>query len=129
MKRWLAGSLLVVLAGVILAGVLLVSVINGNRDPIAVLQGHGGKIERNDQGDVVELKLAGTNITDTGLVHLKGFTKLEKLNLRFTKITDAGLVHLKGLTNLLQLILTDTQVTYAGVADLKKASPNFYITQ
>ena len=55
MKRWLVGSLLVAFAGV-----LLVIVINSNRDPVAVLEGHGGKIERNDQGDVVALTLGGT---------------------------------------------------------------------
>ena len=95
MKRWLVGALLVALAGVVV-------VIDSNRDPIAILEGHGGKIERNEQGDVVELKLGGTNITDTGLVYLKGFTKLQTLNLYGTQITDAGLVHLKGLqlTNL-----------------------------
>ena len=54
MKRWLVGSLLMAF------GVLLVIVINSNRDPVAVLEGHGGKIERNDQGDVVALTLGGT---------------------------------------------------------------------
>ena len=60
MKRWFAGSLLVVLAGVILAGMLLVGVFNGNRDPIAVLEEFGAlnekfgthTIERNETGEV-----------------------------------------------------------------------------
>jgi hypothetical protein len=59
MKRWLVGSLLVALAGV-----LLVIVINGTRDPIAVLEGHGGKIERNEQGEVVAVYLTDAGVAD-----------------------------------------------------------------
>ena len=40
------------------------------------------------------------------------------------EISDAGLVHLKGLTKLTYLYLTNTQVTDAGIAGLKKALPN-----
>ena len=95
MKRWLVASLLVVLAVV-----LLVIVINSNRDPIAVLEEFGAKIKRNEQGEVVELSLHDTKITDAGLVHLKGLTGLQSLGLSGPKITDAG------------------------VADLQKALPN-----
>jgi len=83
----------------------------------------GAKIERNEQGEVVEVDLGSSRITDTGLVHLKGLTSLQTLNLSGS-ITDSGLVHLKGLTNLQQLYLEDTQITDAGVADLQKALPN-----
>ena len=52
-------------------------------------------------------------------------SKLETLDLGFCrKITDAGLVHLKGMTNLQSLDLGGTKITDAGVADLKKALPN-----
>ena len=44
-------------------------------------------------------------MTDAGLVHLKGLTKLQTLDLGSTKVTDAGLVHLKGLTQLQSLEL------------------------
>jgi hypothetical protein len=47
MKRWLVGILLAALAGV-----LLVVAIDSKRDPIAILERHGGKIERNEQGGV-----------------------------------------------------------------------------
>ena len=63
-------------------------------------------------------------ITDVGLAHLKGLTKLQGLNLTGTQITDAGLVHLKGLTKLWGLNLMDTQITDAGVDELQKALPN-----
>ncbi|MBQ76918.1 MAG: hypothetical protein CMQ20_18095 [Gammaproteobacteria bacterium] len=36
-----------------------------------------------------------TKITDAGLAHLKGLTKLETLSLSRTKITDAGVKSLK----------------------------------
>jgi len=70
-----------------------------------------------------ELHIPGTQITDAGLVHLKGLTNLKGLDLGGTQVTDAGLVHLKGLTNLKWLNLNGTQVTDAGVAELKKALP------
>ena len=51
------------------------------------------------------LYLRGTRITDDGLIHLSGLTKLEKLDLAETGITDAGLVHLRGLSTLKKLYL------------------------
>ena len=171
MKRWLVGSLLVALAGV-----LLVIVINSNRDPIAVLEEFGAlneefgthTIERNETGEVVEvvlhdpnipsdirrlmheiglgpttwffgdaemvhlkgltklqtLELFGSKVTDAGLVHLKGLTGLQTFYLGETQITDAGLVHLKGMAELQWLYLQRTKVTDQGVADLQKALPN-----
>ena len=63
-------------------------------------------------------------ITDAGMVHLKGLANLETLTLSETQITDAGLVHLVGMTNLQKLIFRGTKVTSAGVAELQKALPN-----
>jgi hypothetical protein len=40
------------------------------------------------------LSLSGTQVTDAGLVHLKGMTGLRTLDLSDTQITDAGLAHL-----------------------------------
>ncbi len=97
------------------------------------------------------LNLNSTQITDTGLAHLKGITKpllpqprrheghrrragasqgltkLSFLGLERTKVTDAGLVHLKGLTKLTHLNLSRTQVTDAGMEELKRALPNLSI--
>jgi hypothetical protein len=58
---------------------------------------------QDDRGNVVVLGV--TSITDAELVHLKGLTKLQTLNLYRTKITDAGLVHLRGMTKLKTLYL------------------------
>ena len=61
------------------------------------------------------LYLTAIEITDAGLVHLKGLANLKWLNLAVTQVTDAGLVHLKGLTKLEGLNLARTQVTYTSV--------------
>ena len=73
---------------------------------------------------VVLVDFNETQVTDAGLMHLKGLTKLELLYLNRTQITDAGLEHLKGLTNLEDLWLNGTQVTDEGVKKLQQALPN-----
>ena len=77
----------------------------------------GAEIERNKQGEVVEVDLRTSKITDTGLVHLKGMTGLQVLYLTDAKITDAGLVHLKGM-NKLQVFTLPDQITDAGLVHL-----------
>ena len=54
---------------------------------------------------------------------------LKSLDLSRTQVTDAGLEHLKGLTKLVSLTLLNTKVTSAGVQDLQKALPNCKITR
>ena len=66
-------------------------------------------------------------MTDDGLLHLKGMTRLTSLSLRGTNLTDAGLVHLEDLTQLNFLSLLDTEVTDTGIAELQKALPNCQI--
>ena len=44
--------------------------------------------------------LDGTQVTDAGLEHLKGLSRLQELYLDGTQVTDAGLEHLKGLSQL-----------------------------
>ena len=86
---------------------------------VAALKKLGSLIERNEQGEVVEVDFAVVDdFTDAGLVHLKGLTSLQTLNLSGS-ITDAGLVHLKGLTGLQLLWLSQTQITDAGLVHLK----------
>jgi hypothetical protein len=46
------------------------------------------------------------------------------LYLSDTQVTDTGLEHLKGLTNLERLELNRTQVTDEGVRKLQEALPN-----
>ncbi len=73
------------------------------------------------------LNLNDTQVTDAGLVHLHGLTRLQYLSLDNTRVTDAGLVHLQGLTQLKTLSLANTPVTDAGRAKLQKALPNVEI--
>ena len=130
-----------------LLGLLLVMGIVGCGIPVARLEDKGAEITKNEQGEVVEVRLSGTRITDAGLadlkgltslqtlelprqitdaglVHLKGLTNLKSLSLYKTQVTDAGLVHFAGLTNLTSLNLRETKITDAGFAELQKALPN-----
>ncbi len=66
----------------------------------------------------------GTNVTGAGLKHIKGLTKLQRLELGDTDVTDTGLEHLTGLTNLQKLTLFGTKVTDEGVKKLQQALPN-----
>ena len=75
-------------------------------------------VRRDGQGQVIQVDLRGSPVTDKELVHLKRLTKLQDLNLSSTKVTDAGLVHLKALTNLQDLNLSFTKVTDAGLVHL-----------
>ena len=45
---------------------------------------------------------------------IKRLTKLQSLNLEQTQVTGTGLVHLRGLTKLQSLNLMETPVTEAG---------------
>jgi Leucine rich repeat/Leucine Rich repeat len=57
-------------------------------------------------------------VTDAGVAHLAGLTKLRVLNLSGTDVGDAGLTHLSRLTNLRELRLSATSVTGDGLAHL-----------
>lgn len=67
------------------------------------------------------LYLGSAQITDGGLLHLKGMTSLQVLVILSAKnnVTDAGIEHLQGLTSLEELYLGGTKVTDSGVAHLK----------
>ena len=94
---------------------------NANADPVAALETIGAKIKRNDQGEVVEVSLRlSRKITVAG--------QTTHLHLP-SQIADGGLVHLKGLSSLQTLDLRFTQITDQGIADLKKALPNCKITK
>jgi hypothetical protein len=65
-----------------------------------------------------------------GLEHLKSLTKyLQCLDLEDTKVTDAGLEHLNGLTKLQVLNLRKTKVTDAAVKKLQQKLPNCKIAR
>ncbi|HTV46819.1 MAG TPA: sigma-70 family RNA polymerase sigma factor [Phycisphaerae bacterium] len=64
------------------------------------------------------LDLESTNITNSGLKELAGFTQLLALNLGYDQVTDAGLKELDSLTQLQVLVLGGNQVTGAGMKEL-----------
>ena len=70
------------------------------------------------------LNLMGHPITDDGLRYLSGMAGLRTLAVSFSGITDAGLKHLEGLANLRDLHLYGTKVTPAGRAALRAKLPN-----
>ena len=56
-------------------------------------------------------------------------TNLKTLGFNGTQITDSGLVHLKNLSNLEALSLSYTKVTDADIAELQKALPDCKISK
>src|SRR5437870_1075211 len=89
---------------------------------IAEIKGLKGQVKRDGSAadkPVISVDLHGTRVTDAGLEHLQGLSKLQTLNLYNTKITDAGLAHLQSLTSLTTLYLNNTQITDAGLVHLK----------
>ncbi|MGA2258447.1 MAG: hypothetical protein ABSG53_27605 [Thermoguttaceae bacterium] len=92
---------------------------------IAEIEKIGGKVtvdEKSPGKPAIEVTFWGTQVTDAGLGHLNGLTKLQSLDLGETKVTDAGLIHLKAVPQLITLGLRGTQVTDAGLVHL---NPSF----
>ena len=52
---------------------------------------------------------------------------LQRLNLAHTQITDSGLRHLRALSNLRELDLTETKMRPGAVRQLQAALPNCQI--
>ena len=68
---------------------------------------------------VVDLSLHFAEyISDGGVAHIKGWTRLERLTLRGTKVTSRVFDHLKGLEALRSLDLSSTEITDAGFESL-----------
>jgi hypothetical protein len=69
--------------------------------------------------EVEFVTMAETQFDDTGLAHLRGATKLRKLQLSDVLVTDDGLTYVKQLSNLESLALNRTQITDAGLRDIE----------
>ncbi len=61
----------------------------------ALVETLGGQVSQNEQGEVVEVYLFGTQVTDASRAHLSGLAALDNLHLRGTQITDAGVAELR----------------------------------
>lgn len=77
---------------------------------------------------LVTLSLSGTEITDSGLVHLKGLSRLRHLLIGRTRVGDAGLAHLKGLSSLATVYISGDRITDEARLDLERAVPNVWIS-
>ncbi len=64
------------------------------------------------------IKVYGNNITDAGLEHLRGLTSLENIWLGMNPITDEGLACLTGMKGLRELYADNTKITDAGLVHL-----------
>ena len=68
-----------------------------------------------------KLLLSGKDITNQQLAEkVKALSNLEVLRLSFTQVTDAGLIHLKGLKKLKSIDLSGTQVTDVTLVHLRR---------
>ena len=68
---------------------------SAQEEAVAAIKEMGGKVKVDKNKAVVSVFLNDTKVTDAGLVHLKGLTKLEQLYLRGTKVTPAGVKKLQ----------------------------------
>ena len=68
---------------------------NSENNPIDSIKALGGKIVRDDMGNVIEVDFFNIWLSDARLVHLKGLTRLDSLDLSRTKVTPKGVMKLK----------------------------------
>jgi WD40 repeat protein len=91
----------------------------------------GGKVVRNEGGEVVSVELPGTNIDDEKLrqliPHLANLRRLETLVLVSNKITDEGLLMLAEVPQIQMVYISGTSVTEPGVAKLQALRPKLKI--
>lgn len=66
------------------------------------------------------LQIAGSGVTDAGLVYLKKLGELEELHLVGSEITDAGLVHLAEIKTLKRLHIVSAGITDKSIDSLLK---------
>jgi internalin A len=79
-----------------------------------------GKPLKDAAGEVVELDLTGTWVSDADMAKVAQFRHLRKLDLSHTKITDSGLEHLKSLENVTDLNCYYAEyITEDGIAHLR----------
>ena len=96
---------------------------------IAAIKKAEGRIERDDDGNVIKVFLNRTAINDKSLRPIKYLPTIEVLNITGTKVSDAGLVYIKQLTGLKHLYPDRTQITDEGIAGLKEALPKLIVLE
>jgi hypothetical protein len=79
--------------------------------------------------ELESLVLNDTAVTDVGLAHLRGLTRLRTLSLDSTRVTGEGFVELRSLKALRTLWLKQTLANPVYVEGLKKALPGLEVFQ
>ena len=69
--------------------------------------------------NATRIRVRDGKLTNTEIMHLGVFARLESLSINSREFSDSEVVHLQGLTNLVHLDLSSTQVTDAGLVQLK----------
>ena len=93
--------------------------IAGCADPEQRLEELGAKVAYHADGQLKEVNLRGTDVTDADLAALRGLENVWMVNLHHTRVTDAGLRHVSTLTELKGLNLALTHVSDAGLPYLE----------
>ncbi len=89
------------------------------REAASKIEKLGGKVEFDQDGQVVKIDLNNAKITDADLALLEKFPGLQWLDLRITPITDEGVAHLRTLRNLRFLNLFRTDLTDKGLENIR----------
>lgn len=74
-----------------------------------------GRLERLEELDFIS---PFSPVTDAGMAHLAGLTRLKSLHLASPAITDDGLAHLAGLVDLETLLISELPITSVGLRHL-----------
>lgn len=74
------------------------------------------------------LELSGTKVTDTGISELSQLAPLKVLRFRGTAVSDKGIAQLGQLSKLMLLSVGGSRVTPTGVAELRKQIPGLVVT-
>ncbi|MFN7996576.1 MAG: hypothetical protein U0Q18_23395 [Bryobacteraceae bacterium] len=77
-------------------------------DSMTWVAGLGGKIQRDNQGDIIAVDLRGSWVYDSQLIELARLPKLQRLDLSHTRISDEGIAYLK-----IAPAITDLNLYYA----------------
>lgn len=70
------------------------------------------------QEDLRRLELSGTAVTSAGLVHLKGLTGLQFLNVCLTAVDDTGFANLSALVQMRRMTVCASKITGSGFQHL-----------
>jgi len=110
----LTGSAVILLRGLLALGVAGAALPAS--DPTGWISELGGKVKRDQAGNVVSVDLRGSWIYDSQMIELARMARLEQLDLSHTRISDEGMLYLKTAPAITDLNLFYTeQITDLGI--------------